>query len=123
MKRALFAVLVVVGVTLACGTYVTPTPTALPASGVTVVTPTPTRTARPTPTPTAAADEHVTIQATVNVRAEPDGIVIGSLASGEVVDLERCRDNWCKIRIERVFGYVWQGCTSNNPRNLGCEAR
>jgi uncharacterized protein YgiM (DUF1202 family) len=93
---------------------VTPTP---PAS--------PTATAYPVPSSTAteaAQVQTVTIQAVVYVRQMPDAssAAIGSLETGERVEIVACDGDWCEIV---PAGYVFRGCTSDNPDELKCEAK
>lgn len=122
MKR--FAFLVLVIPMLACGTYITPTPVPTYEITNTVVLPTPTA---PLPTPTelvivASSTHAATVaKAVVNVRESPNGAVVGSLEAGQTVNVLGCSGNWCKI--DDPAGYVWQGCLSDNPDGLGCEAR
>jgi hypothetical protein len=119
-----YALIVLALATLACGQYVTPTPTVSPASPSSTA---PAPSATPTPEPTkisvpAQDVQTATIRATVYVRAEPDANSpeIGSLTTGEVVEIVTCAGDWCQIEPE---GYVWRGCTDNNPDALLCEAR
>jgi Bacterial SH3 domain. len=58
---------------------------------------------------------------TVNVRAEPDGEVVGMLTVGKRVTVLKCVDNWCKIA--KPAGWIFRGCLSDNPDNLGCTAK
>jgi hypothetical protein len=122
MTRVLLAVIVLAGVTLACGTYApTVTPTAAPSA-----TPTPTATPVPTatvtPFPTSEDVNTVTIRAVVWIRSEPDETRIGSLETGQAVELIGCNGEWCEIRTDGLSGFVFRGCTSDNPDNLKCEA-
>jgi uncharacterized protein YgiM (DUF1202 family) len=121
--RPALAIGVLVLVSLACGQYVpTVTPTAQ-------VTPEPqeaaTQPATPTPAPSpvpTAADVAVIVVPAVNVRAEPDGAVIGSLAAGDSVTVLECRDSWCQVEYLEQTGYIWAGCLSIES-GLGCEAK
>ena len=109
--------------TLACmEQIVTPTPTA-PAATPTIPTPPAAATGTPSAVPTAEADTAV-IQATVWVRLSDnsDSDRIGSLTTGDRVEIVECAGDWCKIS-EPISGYVWRGCTDNNPDNLLCEAK
>jgi SH3-like domain-containing protein len=119
-----YALIVLALATLACGQYVTPTPTVSPASPSSTA---PAPSATPTPEPTkisvpAQDVQTATIRATVYVRAEPDANSpeIGSLTTGEVVEIVTCAGDWCQIEPE---GWVWRGCLSDNPDGLKCEAR
>jgi SH3-like domain-containing protein len=58
---------------------------------------------------------------TVNVRAKPSGKVIGTLKAGQTVTILSCDGSWCLIAKPR--GYVFRGCLSDNPKNLGCQAK
>jgi hypothetical protein len=122
MKRNLLALAVLALSALACMEQIaTVTPTATPSPSPTA--PVPTATAKPTEASVTAQDvQTATIQATVYVRAEPDANSpeIGSLMTGEVVEIVTCAGDWCQIEPE---GYVWRGCLSENPDNLKCEAR
>jgi hypothetical protein len=93
-------------------TAVAATPSLVPA--------TPTR--RAVPSATAEDVQTTTIQATVYVRQEPDpnSAAIGSLTTGERVEIVSCSGDWCEL--DRG-GYVWRGCTDDNPDELLCEAR
>ena len=115
--KLLAAIGLLAAASLAC-TQAVQIPTATPL-------PSPTDTARPTlrpsPSPTAEVDTATVASAAVNVRAEPAGAVIGSLEAGDTVTVTECADSWCKI--EQPFeGYIWQGCLSDNPTKLGCQA-
>jgi hypothetical protein len=118
MKRNLLALAVLALSALACVVQTTiPTPTSTPS----LVPATPTR--RAVPSATAEADvQTTTIQATVYVRQMPDpnSAAIGSLTTGERVEIAACDGDWCEL--ERG-GYVWRGCTDDNPDELLCEAR
>ena len=130
MKRIILTVCAL-GVTLACGgTFLaTPTPQVTPmqAVGVPEVTPSPapspTLTA-PAKSPTSAAQSSTAtiLRPAVNLRDEPGGVVIGTLAAGDVVTVLECKDNWCKVSLLEQTGYIYRGCLSGND-DLGCEAR
>jgi hypothetical protein len=93
----------------------TPTPTPTPV-------PTATRRAAPSATSTSESVDTLTIQAVVYIRAEADAnsAAIGSLQTGERVGIVACDGDWCEL--ERG-GWVWRGCTDDNPDELLCEAR
>jgi hypothetical protein len=123
--RLKVALIVLALATLACGQQiVTPTPT---------VTPTPPPSASPSPVPTATATPRATeaaadtavIQATVWVRLSDnsDSDRIGSLTTGDRVVIVKCTGQWCEVKAGELSGYVWRGCTDNNPDNLLCEAK
>jgi hypothetical protein len=130
MIRVLFALAVLSLASLACGGQfvATVTPTSQPPQVVTQVTPvsTPTNTPAsalpPSPVPTAA-DVATVVQATVNLRAEPDGAVIGSLAAGDSVTVIRCDADWCEIETEQMSGFIFAGCLSGYGEGKGCEAK
>ena len=103
---------------LACGQIVT-TPTTTPAPAVIAPTVTVTLTLLPSPTATLSPGLAQIVAPVVNVRAKPDGDVIGTLKAGDAVTVLSCDGNWCEIEQ----GWVWRGCISDNPDNLGCEAR
>jgi uncharacterized protein YgiM (DUF1202 family) len=132
MKRFYILVGILLLSSLACGQYVTTTP----SPTLTTVSPSlvpavlsPTRTPVPTETPqTVATNQAVIVKAVVNVRTSPCdkdgnncGNVIGSLEAGDVVEVIECRDNWCQVK--KPDGWVFQGCTDNNPNELKCEAK
>jgi multidrug efflux pump subunit AcrA (membrane-fusion protein) len=123
MNRVLIGITALVLATLACMEQiatVTPTPAVSPPSST---APVPTATMKPTEASVTAQDvQTATIRATVYVRAEPDANSpeIGSLTTGEVVEIVTCAGDWCQIEPE---GWVWRGCLSDNPDGLKCEAR
>jgi hypothetical protein len=112
----LFLVLSSLACTQAVVTPTPPAPTALPPS------PTPAATVTPQATGTASVNT-VTIRAVVYIRAEADANspAVGSLETGERVVIVSCSSDWCEIA--EPSGYVWRGCTDDNPNNLSCEAR
>lgn len=89
-----------------------PTPTAIP-----LLTPAPNATATALPTPIETPNA-LGIVGTVYIREIPNGKRIGSLELGAVVN-GVCSGDWCRIDA----GYVWRGCTDNNPNALGCQAK
>lgn len=118
MRRLILALAVLALGILAC-TKVTPTPNALgetatPTVEIPNATPFPTRTATPTETqfPTLA------IVGNVWIREIPNGEIVGSLDAGTTTTGD-CTGEWCHI----PNGWIWRGCTSNNPNALGCEMR
>jgi hypothetical protein len=124
MKRVFLALVLLAGVTLACGQYVgTPTPS---------TTPTPPPSASPSPVPTAtatprateaAADTAVVLPVYLNVR-QLDGMATDMyLRSGDVVTLTgECVDKWCPVQSGDIVGWVYQGCLSEVAGELRCEA-
>jgi SH3-like domain-containing protein len=56
----------------------------------------------------------------VNVRDAPNGKVIGSLVAGDSVVIVKCVGSWCQIK---PAGWIFRGCLSDNPANLGCTAK
>jgi hypothetical protein len=118
MDRAKSALLVMALVVMACEMQVSP-PT-VPLTPAPTATPVPTATIAPFP---AAEDVNtVTIRAVVWIRSEPDGTRIGSLETGQSVELIGCTGEWCEIRTDELSGFVFRGCTTDNPDNLKCEA-
>jgi hypothetical protein len=123
MTRQHLALFVLALVAIACQQAVI-VPAASPTPSATA--PVPTATAKPTEASVPAQDvQTATIRATVYVRAEPDAnsAEIGSLATGAEVEIVSCLSDWCEIRTDVLSGYVWRGCTSDNPDGLKCEAR
>jgi SH3-like domain-containing protein len=59
----------------------------------------------------------------VNVHSGPDlnSRVDHWLSAGDPVVILETRGNW--VRIQDPSGWIWRGCTDNNPDQLGCEAR
>lgn len=118
-RAILTTVLVLVLSVLACSqplpsTPTTPVTTVLTTVRVTTVTPD--NTSDNTPEWRAVVERPV-----VNVRAEPDGTVISQLRAGVSVEVLECTATWC--RIAKPAGWVWRGCLSDNPKNLGCQAK
>src|SRR3990170_4173747 len=101
----LFVVVLVLS-SLACGQIVTTLPTT-PAPAV-VATPTVTITPTILPSPTATLSPGVAqiVAPVVNVRAKPDGVVIGTLKAGDAVTVLSCDGNWCEIA--EPAGYVFK---------------
>ena len=104
---------------------VTTPPTTVPTAAATL---------SPTAPPTASATEAereqtLTIQAVVYIRAEADANSqdIGALETGRTVVLVACDEQWCNVIADidgkQVNGWVYRGCTSDNPDKLLCEAR
>ncbi len=128
MKRILLAIAALGVVVIACGQYVTPTPTPTPAPSATR-TPTHSPTAPATQTAAAlipVATWTATIrQATVNVRAEPDGAVVGQLSAGDSVQVIECADTWCNVTVPELelTGWVWRGCLDGVQSSAGCVAK
>jgi SH3-like domain-containing protein len=125
MKRILIALAVLALGMLACGQYVTLTPT--PNALVMVPTATIPAATRTATVPTATVDtpnaETATIvQAVVTIRDAPNGEPTGDyLKAGETVTVLRCVGDWC--RIKEPLGWVYRGCLSDNPDELGCTAK
>jgi hypothetical protein len=97
-----------------------PTPTVPP-----VATSTTQPAASPTPTASPTAADVATIRATVYVRSGPDAnsAEVGSLETGQSVEIVECTGDWCEISTDVLTGYVWRGCLSDNPDGLKCEVR
>ena len=53
----------------------------------------------------------------VYVRYAPAGRRIGVLSLGDTVSISACYNGWCKTSR----GWLWQGCLSLNPQELGCK--
>lgn len=70
----------------------------------------------------ASIDTATVVQATVNLRAEPDGDVIGALAAGDTVVLLSCDGDWCQVEYLEQTGYVFKGCLSVES-SLLCQAK
>jgi hypothetical protein len=130
--RPALAISVLVLVSLACGQYVpTVTPTAQVTPEPQEVTPVSTLrpTLRPSPVPTSTPADTATIRATVYVRQSADAASaeVGSLETGQTVEVLACDGSWCEIEYmfenETVTGFVFRGCLSDNPDNLKCEVR
>lgn len=132
MRRDSLCALVLLLSTLACGQYVTATPTTV----ATTLTPTVRPAAQATHAPAPATEEPQTakvVAPAVNVRRSPGGEVVRQIYAGQAVDIVgECADGWCQIKADdspalgagaSVSGWVWQGCLSVNPSGLGCEAR
>lgn len=130
MKRPVLALVLLASVTLACGTYVptvtlTAQATPEPQEAAPTLRPSP---LPPTRTATPAADVAV-IRATVYVRSAADAgsAEVGSLETGQTVEIIACDGSWCEIEYmfenETVRGFVFRGCTDNNPDGLKCEVR
>jgi hypothetical protein len=92
----------------------TPTDATLPVS---------TSTRLPVSTETATPDRATVTAWALLVHAEPDveSTVTGWLLQGDVITVLECTDKYCKI--EQPFGYVWRGCLSDNPGELGCTEK
>lgn len=80
----------------------------------------PTATARPVTTDQQTA---AVVQAVVNVRSAPDGDVIGYLSAGDTVTVYECTELWCEVSTDVIHGWIWRGCLSDNPADLGCSAK
>ena len=42
----------------------------------------------------------------VNMLKKPNGSVVGSIGSGNIVKLKKCEDNWCLIMYEKYEGWI-----------------
>jgi SH3 domain-containing protein len=120
MRKFVLALSVLALAALACGQYVTPTASPTLPPPAPLVTPTPAAIPSPSATVTAEADTARVVVPVVNIRSKPDGEVVRQLEAGDAVVIVGCADNWCEIE---PAGFVWQGCISENPDKLGCEAR
>jgi len=93
-------------------TGVVPTLSPTPTAGVLAVPP------APTEVPTLSPARLLAIVGDVYIRSEPDGAVVGSLRRGDCRE-GVCVGNWCEID----GGYIWRGCTDDNPERKRCEAK
>jgi hypothetical protein len=116
MRKLLVLVVIVL---CGCNPYVsTFTPTAPPPN----LTPSPAP-ARATPSATAEAVQTATVRAAlVNLRATPDGEVIGQLQAGTDVRIIECGADWCEIEADGMTGFVFIGCLSLAD-GRGCVAK
>jgi SH3-like domain-containing protein len=57
----------------------------------------------------------------VRAAADAGSAEVGSLETGQSVEIVKCTGDWCEI-VEPA-GFVWRGCTDNNPDGLKCEVR
>jgi hypothetical protein len=105
---------------LACAVQVSPAVPVLSPSA------TPAPTVTPTATPHEPHEEDVqtaTVRAAlVNVRANPDGEVVGQVEAGTDVRIIECADGWCEVEADEMTGWIYQGCLSIAD-GQGCEAK
>jgi len=103
---------------------------AILACSVQVAQPVMTATPEPTATKRIVMTRTVTPKAwtakvelpVVNVRTSPNGESTDEyLTAGQQVTIISCSGDWCLIQKPR--GYVFRGCLSDNPKNLGCTAK
>jgi uncharacterized protein YgiM (DUF1202 family) len=121
VTRFLLAVVVLSIASLAClmsaAQLETPTPVPSPSA-------TPAPTVTPTATPHEAHEEDVqtaTVRAAlVNVRANPDGEVIGQVEAGQDVTILEIDGDW--VHIAEPDGWLWIGCLDGLSEK-GCTAR
>lgn len=119
--RARIALLFLVLTSLACmqsvatpaTVFPTTTPGASPMPKSTL-----TKAPESTPVTVYTALPQITILGTVYVRNSPGGQVVGHIETGEIISAV-CSGDWCKIED----GFIWRGCTSDNPAGLGCRER
>lgn len=109
MKHALLPFVLLLAM-LACSVQVSPAVLTLP-------TVQPTTKPLPTVQPTVFQTNEFTTVGNVYIRETPGGTVIGSLTSGESVT-GVCAGAWCELQ---AGGFVWRGCTDDNPESLGCS--
>jgi hypothetical protein len=123
MRRFALALGVLALSMLACGTYVTPTPTVSPAAPTLTPAPLDTLTAIPSPAPSVEAQTAVIVKPVVLVHSSADGPVLSDkyLVEGNEVVIVVCKDNWCEIS-KPVGGFVYQGCLDAVAGDLKCEA-
>lgn len=111
--------LILLTLSIAAGACVPTFPTLAPTQ-----TALPTRTQAPekavflTPTPSPNALGDLEILGNVYIREIPNGTRIGALLLGEIVS-GTCSGDWCEV----PGGYIWRGCTDNNPRQKGCQTK
>ena len=112
MKPILAAILALILAGLACNVYIAPD---VPVS--------------PTTKTPASIETAEVASAVVNVRQEPGGAVIGYVEAGQTVTILYCgtdnsKDdyNWCEIELSEQTFWIWRGCLTNNPLDLGCQA-
>jgi hypothetical protein len=125
MRNTTLAVLVLTLSSIACGQQVVVTTPTIQADNTAQPITTPDNTpAAPSllPTPTAEAETAEVRAATVNVRAEPGGEVVGQVYAGMDVKIVACADGWCEIRTSELSGWVFEGCLSVETEK-GCEAK
>jgi hypothetical protein len=125
-----YTILAILAAILASGCVMSamqiPTATPLPSATSTAK---PSPTLRPSPVPTSTPADTATIRATVYVRQSADAASaeVGSLETGQTVEVLACDGSWCEIEYmfenETVTGFVFRGCLSDNPDNLKCEVR
>ena len=109
--RIIFALCVLMLSVLACGQYVgTPTPavTLTPTAPPLTPSPLPSPTAQPTGTATDEARTAIVRAALVNVRAKPNGEVVGQIEAGQEVTILETDGDW--VRIADPAGWVYIGC-------------
>lgn len=129
MRKPILAILALILASLSCGQYITPTPASIESVTSTVTSQPITQTVTvPTtalsPSVTAQAQTSTIRRALVNVH-DATGAVIGQLAEGQTVTVNKCTNNWCEVSTDVISGVVWIGCLDEtvNVDNLGCEAR
>ncbi len=128
MKRLYLVAVILVAVSLACAVPVgTPVPTVEPTATRQVI-PTATK-----PNLVAAPSDNLVavVQIAVNVRALPSGssTSIGAVYSGDQLEKLYCLKEWCKVNQpsgsdwQQPSGWIFRGCLSDNPDELGCVAK
>ena len=122
MTRHVYALIVLVLATLACGQYITPTPEAIPPTSAATRQPTLSPTGTAVPSATAEADDTAVVRAAaVNVRNAPDGSeVVGQLVAGTDVLILEIDGDWA--HIAEPDGWVFVGCLSISD-GKGCLAK
>lgn len=96
------------------------TPTLTPSSTVTTL---PVSTEKPILAATPSPDRFHFISilaAFLNVRSKPDGRLTGDVLRQGDTARAVCNGTWCELQSG---GYVWRGCTDDNPESLGCSER
>src|SRR5690242_17502458 len=102
MKRVAVVIVFLVLSSLACSIQTSPAATATPAPTVVTVE------KQVTTVPTTPEWTATVKLPTVNVRAEPNGKVVGSLTVGTTVTVRQCVGNWCQIA--EPVGWIFKGC-------------
>lgn len=114
MKRATVVIVFLVLSSLACSIQTSPAVTKTPAPTVVTVE-------KQVTTPSTTPEWTATVKLPmVNVRAEPNGKVIGSLTVGTTVTVKQCVGNWCQITNPN--GWIFKGCLDVDS-GLGCAAK
>jgi uncharacterized protein YraI len=73
---------------------------------------------------TAAAASSAVVTAKLNLRAGPGPAfqVVTVMAPGTTVTVERCNDEWCRVRFERWSGYASRAYLGDGSDSLALAA-